>query len=635
MNYLTDLTKEELKYICSVIPYQETVYYFIKYPNEFTKLRRGFRVKTLNEDMVTRTLYEFRTKDFIASYLIKHIDRWIKEIGEELEKAKERGLDPEASYINVLSRSFFVGNISLFFKIKGEEKSEDYLMVLGSAVAYEAEKQKREEEDSGCIKKKMAELIESQKELKQQIFDKEKRIESLKICEKELSEKLKESSNVLEEEKEQYKLIVKKTEMLETELKKSKEDEVWKTSEMQQKIDFLSSRLNEQAGQAESYKANISELEFKLSSAEEDIQTWKNQVRSREKQIFTYKAERASLLTEKEADKKQIKELKEALEQALNIEKAYKEQLELLRSKEESYTTRSELKEVFEEQKSIETSTEVISRKYSDNERNLPMCPEDMDDFSEYFSYNLENIGFDQSEDGALDFLAYIEKMFFQGIPLLIKRGVGVNLANALANTLYGVPVAARMLYTEDNNIQKVEEFLMDTPDRVVCVDGFIGNCNVMELIPVLEKHRNKIIILTYMFDKTLTFVPNEILSYVYFISADIFSPLLRIKDVTEDPSEIKEKTCVNKGTVKADVRSQKIFRKIACECGVEASTASTMADIIEDENQLNEMLMFTLLPYISKVFGKNPYNCSKRLQRYAGETGHCLKKDFIMRWYG
>ena len=45
------------------------------------------------------------------------------------------------------------------------------------------------------------------------------------------------------------------------------------------------------------------------------------------------------------------------------------------------------------------------------------------------------------------------------------------------------------------------------------------------------------------------------------------------------------------------------------------------MADMVEDENHLNEMLMFTLLPYVSKVLGKNPYNCSKRLQRYAGEA--------------
>ena len=624
MNYLIDFTKEEIKYICTVIPHQETVSYFRKYPKEFTKLRPGFRVKTLNEDMVTRTLYEFRNRDFVTSYLNKHIDRWIKEIEEEMEKAKEAGLDMEASYINVLSRSFFAGNIALFFKIKGEEKSKDYLKVLSSAVAYEADNRKKEEEELDSIKKKMIGLTENQTELKQKIVDGQKRLENLKICEKELNEKLEESSQALGEEQERCRKIAEKAEKLETALQKAQEDEVWKLSEMQQKIDGLSLRLEEQVEQVNSYKVSISELESKLSYAEEDIQTWKNQVRTREKQIFTYKAERATLLTDKDADKKQIKELKEALEQALSVEKAYKEQIALLCSDTESHTAENEL-----------TSAEAVSKKYSDSERHMPMCPEDMDDFVEYFSYNLENISFDQSEDGALDFLDYLEKIFFQGIPLLIKRGPGINLANSLANTLYGVPVAARILYAEDANIQKVEEFLTDTPDRVVCIDGFIGNCNVMELIPVLEQHRNKIIILTYMFDRTLTFVPNEILSYVQFISADVFSTLLRIKDVTEDPSEIKEKPYANKGSVRADTRLQKIFRDIACECGIEISAAFAMADMIEDENQLNEMLMFTLLPYVSKVFGKNPYNCSKRLQRYAGEAGRSLKKDIMMRWFG
>lgn len=635
MNYLAGLTKEEIKYICTVIPYQETISYFRRYPKEFTKLRPGFRVKALSEDMITRTLYEFRTRDFIASYLNKHIDRWLEEIDEELKKAKEAGLDPEMSYINVLSHSFFAGNIALFFKIKGEEKSEDYLTVLNSAVSYENDNQKKGEEELVSIKKKMTGLTENQKELEQQIVNGQKRLETLKIREKELNEKLGESEQALDGERERCRQMAEKAEKLETELKKAQEDEVWKSSEMQQKIDVLSLRLEEQAEQVNRYKASISELESKLSSAEEDIQTWKNQVRTREKQIFTYKAERATLLTDKDADKKQIKELKEALKQALSVEKAYKVQLALLHSKIETHTTGNEFKEALDEQKTIETAAEAVSKKYSDSDRHMPMCPEDMEEFVEYFSYNLENIGFDQREDGALDFLDYFKKVFFHGIPLLIKRGPGINIANSLANTLYGVPVAARMLYAKDVSIQKLEEFLTDIPDRVVCIDGFIGNCNTMELIPVLEQHRNKIIILTYMFDRTLTFVPNEILSYVHFISADVFSSLLRIKDVTKEPSEIKEKPFANKGSVRADARLQKIFRDIACECGVEVSAASAMANTIEDENHLNEMLMFTLLPYVSKVFGKNPYNCSKRLQHYAGENGRCLKKDIIMGWFG
>ncbi len=599
MNYLTDLTKEEIKYVCTVIPFKEVSTYFRKYPKEFSKLKPGFRVKSLNEDTVIRTLYDFRNKDFIASFLFKHIDRWIEEIDRELVKALESELDQEAAYIDVLSRSFFSGNVALFFKIKGEEKSEDYLKVMRSSVLYQSAHQKTNEEELGFLKKKLRELMDIQEELKNKISDEEKYIEKLRKQEVGLKEELKEKMMQLEQE--QSTRLFEKVDKLEAELKKAQDDEIWKTAEMQQKIDILTSKLKDQTEKSAGYETSISEYASKLSTAKDDIETWKNKVRSCEKQIFTYKAERATFLTDQESDRKQIRELKEALDA----------------------------------QKNIETAAEAVSKRYADSNRKMPLCPEDMDDFDEYFSYNLENIGFDRNEDGSVEFVDYLEKSFFHGIPVLIKRGLGINLANCLANTLYGVPVAAQLLYSEGAGVQKISDFLADIPDRVVCIDGFIGNCNELELIPVLEQYRNKIIILTYMYDKTLSFVPYEILSSVHFISADVFSSVLRIRDITEDPSEVKEISSAYKNNTGVDSRLQKIFYEIACECGLKMDTAYAMAGMIEDENYLNEMLMFTLLPYVFKVLGKNPYNCSKRLQRYAGEAGRCSKKDILMRWFG
>ena len=599
MNYLTDLTKEEIKYVCTVIPFKEVSTYFRKYPKEFSKLKPGFRVKSLNEDTVIRTLYDFRNKDFIASFLFKHIDRWIEEIDRELVKALESELDQEAAYIDVLSRSFFSGNVALFFKIKGKEKSEDYLKVMRSSVLYQSAHQKTNEEELGFLKKKQRELMDIQEELKNKISDEEKYIEKLRKQEVGLKEELKEKMMQLEQE--QSTRLFEKVDKLEAELKKAQDDEIWKTAEMQQKIDILTSKLKDQTEKSAGYETSISEYASKLSTAKDDIEIWKNKVRSCEKQIFTYKAERATFLTDQESDRKQIRELKEALDA----------------------------------QKNIETAAEAVSKRYADSNRKMPLCPEDMDDFDEYFSYNLENIGFDRNEDGSVEFVDYLEKSFFHGIPVLIKRGLGINLANCLANTLYGVPVAAQLLYSEGAGVQKISDFLADIPDRVVCIDGFIGNCNELELIPVLEQYRNKIIILTYMYDKTLSFVPYEILSSVHFISADVFSSVLRIRDITEDPSEVKEISSAYKNNTGVDSRLQKIFCEIACECGLKMDTAYAMAGMIEDENYLNEMLMFTLLPYVFKVLGKNPYNCSKRLQRYAGEAGRCSKKDILMRWFG
>lgn len=510
------------------------------------------------------------------------------------------------------------------------------MKVMRSSVLYQSAHQKTNEEELDFLKKKQWELMDIQEGLKNKISDEEKNAEELRKKEAELKKELKEKIIQLEQEQEKSTCLSEKVDKLKAELKKAQDDEIWKTAEMQQKIDTLTSKLKEQDEKVTGYETSIFEYASRLSTAEDDIETWKNKVRSREQQLFTYKAERATFLTDQESDQKQIRELKEALDKALGVEKIYKEYLSTLSTEKESYLQKNrELEEILEAQKNIETATEAISKRYADTNRKMPLCPEDMDDFDEYFSYNLENIGLDRNEDGSVDFVDYLEKSFFHGIPVLIKRGLGINLANCLANTLYGVSVAAQLLYSEGAGVQKISEFLAYIPDRVVCIDGFIGNCNELELIPVLEQYRNKIIILTYMYDKTLSFVPYEILSSVHFISADVFGSILRIRDITEDPSEVKEISSAYKSNAGADSRSQKIFYEIACECGLGMDTAYVMAEMIEDENYLNEMLMFTLLPYVSKVLGKNPYSCSKRLQRYAGEAGRCLKKDILMRWFG
>lgn len=93
---------------------------------------------------------------------------------------------------------------------------------------------------------------------------------------------------------------------------------------MQQKIDTLTSRLKDQIEKAAGYETSISEYASRLSSAEDDIETWKNKVRNREKQLFTYKAERATFLTDQESNRKQIRELKDALDKALGVEKYIK-----------------------------------------------------------------------------------------------------------------------------------------------------------------------------------------------------------------------------------------------------------------------------------------------------------------------
>ena len=60
----------------------------------------------------------------------------------------------------------------------------------------------------------------------------------------------------------------------------------------------------------------------------------------------------------------------------------------------------------------------------------------------------------------------------------------------------------------------------------------------------------------------------------------------------------------------------------------------NSMSDLIDREQYMNSILIFSVLPYISKVTQLNPYKQSKRLQKYAGEAGKSPNKGIMWGWF-
>lgn len=556
MNYLIDLTKEEIKYICAEIPIQESVAYFRRYPKEFTKLKPGFRVKSLTRTDVVKTLYDFRNRDYIASFIVKHINRWIEEIEEELSRKINEGMDTDMAYIDVLSRSFFAKNVPLYFKIKEEEKTQEYLEVLGAAISYQFNNQ---------------EIIEKER------------------CA-------------------HHKDLINKDKIIET--GRQNNEESAKT------IVDLRKRIAEMKAMIESYIADSGHKQKKITDLSDKIKQLELALRKKEEQEEKTKKDiNIEIAALNSKIKKLFSEKQICLETISDLEASLKKEREGVKTQ------------------VIQSEPEQKEVNFSDV--NMPLRPDDMDDFDEYFAYNLNNIGFDESSEMFSSFITYLESIVFEGIPLLIKHAPGINLANCIANTLYGQSKAALLPYSENINHNKIKDFLSTTSDRVVCLDGFIGNCNEIEMIPLLEQFRNRIIFVTYMYDRTLKYVPAEILTYFHYLNVDEIKPLARIKDVTEDPSDIHEGVNIIQENAFSDNRYGRIFSEIALECGFHKDVISAMANGINGEESMNNILIYTLLPYVSNVLKRNPYSCSKRLQKYAGESGRCPQKEMIMRWFG
>ncbi len=135
MNYLQSLTDEEIRYICSVIPQQDSILYFKKYPKDFAKVVPGFRPQGLrSQEQICTILFRNRTVPYISSFLEKHISRWLYEIQREIEKNMERGESKESAWLKTFPLCFFVDNISIYLKLTSAELSDEYISLLSHSI---------------------------------------------------------------------------------------------------------------------------------------------------------------------------------------------------------------------------------------------------------------------------------------------------------------------------------------------------------------------------------------------------------------------------------------------------------------------------------------------------------------------
>jgi len=135
MKYLPMMTEDEIKYVCSVIPLQQSVQYFKRYPKDFAKVMPGFRATSLkNQDQVSVVLFRNRNQPFVFTFIEENINCWIDEIQGEISRIRKEGESKESAWIKTLPFCFFVDDISIFLKLVGEELSKEDISVLEQGI---------------------------------------------------------------------------------------------------------------------------------------------------------------------------------------------------------------------------------------------------------------------------------------------------------------------------------------------------------------------------------------------------------------------------------------------------------------------------------------------------------------------
>ena len=86
MNYIDLLTQEEKPILCRIITGRDFKELFKRNEQEFSKIRKGFRAKSLTEQQALSIAIVNVDKPFIAMWVNTRVDIWLKEIQEKMRK---------------------------------------------------------------------------------------------------------------------------------------------------------------------------------------------------------------------------------------------------------------------------------------------------------------------------------------------------------------------------------------------------------------------------------------------------------------------------------------------------------------------------------------------------------------------
>lgn len=259
--------------------------------------------------------------------------------------------------------------------------------------------------------------------------------------------------------------------------------------------------------------------------------------------------------------------------------------------------------------------------------------PEDIDYFIEYLSYNLKSIGFDGNSNAFTLFINFLTDILFSNKPIICNHVVGCTLASCISNTICGDPCPLVIPYSSTLDNDKLLE-LLSTEDRVVVLDSFIGVYDELKLLPLIRRIQPKIIFITTAYDRSMTYIPPEILCYCTYLNANTIPALCIGNQVNEDPSTVPE-VLVTPEPLEPHRYSQRLCKEILRQLDLPPILVDSFSNQMTSEMKLVEYLAYSILPYFHEINHVSPYSASDRLEKYAGPGGKCQYKELLMEWFG
>lgn len=185
MNCISLLTKEEKSTLCEIITGKEFKELFKRNQQEFSKIQKGFRAKSLTEQHALSIAITNIDKPFIAMWVNIRVEHWLKEIQENMAKLEREGLSHGTALATTMLDSFFVNNVELYFKLTGTPWDTDVCSNLYERMENIKSVRARNAEMSDRIKA----MEEENRRLTDQVETAQRSIDAIKAeCEKRVQE---------------------------------------------------------------------------------------------------------------------------------------------------------------------------------------------------------------------------------------------------------------------------------------------------------------------------------------------------------------------------------------------------------------------------------------------------------------
>lgn len=376
-------------------------------------------------------------------------------------------------------------------------------------------------------------------------------------------------------------------------------------------------------------ETSSSELKEELNNSERKVEKGEKLLEKANKQL----TDLTSKLSELKSLQKQYQKLLSTNEQITKEkDSAF---LRIDRLTQQIVLLNESVKELQKEKAELETSirAKIEEEKEAESlrvESSFPIAPVDMDEFKEYFSYNLESIDVNNSTLPINTLLTtFISSILFQGKPIICNKSYMGTLAKCISNTLAGNAPINTIAFSSDLDEKQICAAIKSS-GRIVVLDNFLGNYNETVLLSILDGFKSKIIILSVVYEKTLFYLPKDFFTYSYYVNLSHISGFVRAINPDEDPSVLEEKE-ITQSEFPSKNRYQDTVLSIALELGYSRLLSEKVTEFICDDISACAVLAFNVIPYVGDVLGKNAFNISESLQRY---VGRCPYKKVFEEWF-